>query len=83
MNKTYPLSDYYTGKHIADYTFESEPQTGDKVQPAGIGGATYTVQRCWEKGQLVIKLVRPGVRQASIVSADRGSVISGVTQTRG
>lgn len=82
MNKEYPLYDYHTGKHIADYTFVGEPQNGDKIQPGGVGGATYTIIRCWEAGELVIKLIKPGVRQTSGIRASDGSVISGVTQVR-
>lgn len=63
MNKTYQLYDYYTGNPMCEYTFEGEPQNGDKIQPGGVGSPLYTIARTWEDGQLIIKLVHTGLHQ--------------------
>lgn len=65
MSKTYPLYNYRTGERIADYTFGSEPHSGDRIQLDGVGSPIYTIVRCWEVGELVLKLQRPGMRQVS------------------
>lgn len=40
------------------YLFPSDPHNGDEMT---VEGTTYTVQRAWEKGQLIIKLRKQGV----------------------
>ena len=86
MNKTFAIYEQRglsKSEFLAEFTFAGEPQNGDTVD-LGDDGVVIISRRWTSDGQLVLDARREGMRQVSrsVIKADRGSRISGVTQVR-